>query len=37
MKVLADTVNGIGDIRPSDGEIMKNPNNTLVLSGIISR
>jgi hypothetical protein len=37
MKVLADTVNGIGDIKPSGGEILKTPNNTPVLSGIISR
>jgi hypothetical protein len=37
MKILTDTVNCIGDITPSDGKILKTPNNTSVLSGVISR
>jgi hypothetical protein len=37
MKILTNMVNCIGDIRPSDGKVLKTPNNTSVLSGIISR
>jgi hypothetical protein len=37
MHVEADLLNGIGDVRPSEGEVLKGPGKTPVRSGVVHR